>query len=169
MSRHRSAMACPVYIQQRTYLVTAGMAVECRYCSLIPGLDVKLSTTFLAGPTVLSAVGACPPHDGVRRRWWINVESAVALSSARPEGATPLASPYSAPPRSPSDCNCCTSSLADSEYLALFDGLSDATAVPDARYQARDREQEQLTSHLPARPVTRRYRSYFYETLATCT
>jgi hypothetical protein len=33
--------------------------------------------------TVLSAVGACPPHDGVRRRWWINVESAVALSSAR--------------------------------------------------------------------------------------
>ena len=33
----------------------------------------------LAGPPVLSAVGACPPHDGVRRRWWINVESAVAL------------------------------------------------------------------------------------------
>jgi hypothetical protein len=26
--------------------------------SLIPGLDVKLSTTFLARPTVLSAVGA---------------------------------------------------------------------------------------------------------------
>jgi hypothetical protein len=37
-----------------------------RYCSLIPGLGVKLSTTILAGPTVLSAVGACPPHDGVR-------------------------------------------------------------------------------------------------------
>src|SRR5262249_29424170 len=54
-----------------------------RSCSLIPGLDVKLSTTFLAGSTVLSAVGSCPPHDGVRRRWWINVESAVALSSAR--------------------------------------------------------------------------------------
>jgi hypothetical protein len=33
--------------------------------------------------TVLSAVGSCPPHDGVRRRWCINVESAVALSSAR--------------------------------------------------------------------------------------
>src|SRR6185437_11130554 len=32
-----------------------------------------------AGPTVLSAVGASPPHDGVRRRWWINVESAVSL------------------------------------------------------------------------------------------
>ena len=29
-----------------------------RYCSLIPGLGVKLSTTILAGPTVLSAVGA---------------------------------------------------------------------------------------------------------------
>jgi len=46
---------------------------KCRFCSLIPDLDVKLSTTFLAGSTVLSAVGACPPHDGVRRRWWINV------------------------------------------------------------------------------------------------
>jgi hypothetical protein len=55
----------------------------CRYCSLIPGLGVKLSTIILAGPTVLSAVGACPPHDGVRRRWWINVASGVALSGAR--------------------------------------------------------------------------------------
>ena len=50
----------------------------CRFCSLIPGFGVKLSTIILAGPTVLSAVGACPPHDGVRRRWWINVASAVA-------------------------------------------------------------------------------------------
>src|SRR5437016_5879652 len=50
-----------------------------RCCSLIPGLDVKLSTTFLAGPTVLSAVGACPLQDGVRRRWWINVASAVSM------------------------------------------------------------------------------------------
>jgi hypothetical protein len=33
----------------------------------------------LAGPTVLSAVGACPPHDGVRQRWWINVASAISL------------------------------------------------------------------------------------------
>src|SRR5690242_14522242 len=40
---------------------------------------VKLSAIILAGPTVLSAVGACPPHDGVRRRWWINVASAVSL------------------------------------------------------------------------------------------
>jgi hypothetical protein len=54
-----------------------------RFCSLIPDLGVKLSTIILAGPTVLSAVGACPPHDGVRRRWWINVASAVALSGAR--------------------------------------------------------------------------------------
>ena len=51
----------------------------CRYCSLIPGFGVKLSAIILAGPTVLSAVGACPPHDGVRRRWWINVASAVSL------------------------------------------------------------------------------------------
>src|SRR5580700_8434457 len=49
----------------------------------VPGLDVKLFTIILAGPTVLSAVGACPPHDGVRRRWRINVEIAVALSDAR--------------------------------------------------------------------------------------
>jgi hypothetical protein len=33
---------------------------------LIPGLGVKLSTIILAGPTVLSAVGVNPPHDGVR-------------------------------------------------------------------------------------------------------
>jgi len=50
-----------------------------RLCSLIPGFGVKLSAIVLAGPTVLSAVGACPPHDGVGRRWWINVASAVSL------------------------------------------------------------------------------------------
>src|SRR4030095_12857960 len=55
------------------------MLASGRLCSLIPGLGVKLSITFLAGPTVLSAVGACPPHDGVRQRWWINVASAVSL------------------------------------------------------------------------------------------
>src|SRR5256886_910615 len=54
-----------------------------RFCSLIPGFGVKLSAIILAGPTVLSAVGACPPHDGVRRRWWINVASAVSLMRAR--------------------------------------------------------------------------------------
>ncbi len=63
----------------------AGAAEIDRCCSLIPGLGVKLSTIILAGPTVLSAVGACPPHDGVRRRWRINVESAVALLDARKE------------------------------------------------------------------------------------
>jgi hypothetical protein len=63
----------------RTPRRTTGAAETGRFCSLIPGLGVKLSTIILAGPTVLSAVGACPPHDGVRRRWWINVESAVAL------------------------------------------------------------------------------------------
>src|SRR5262249_2449476 len=52
---------------------------KCRYCSLIPGFGVKLSAIVLAGPTVLSAVGACPPHDGVRRRWWITVASAASL------------------------------------------------------------------------------------------
>jgi hypothetical protein len=50
-----------------------------RLCSLIPGFGVKLSAVILAGPTVLSAVAACPPHDGVRRRWWINVASAVSM------------------------------------------------------------------------------------------
>jgi hypothetical protein len=42
------------------------MSEKCRFCSLIPGLAVKLSTIILAGPTVLSAVGVNPPHDGVR-------------------------------------------------------------------------------------------------------
>ena len=37
----------------------------------------------LAGPTVLSAVGVNPPHDGVRRRWRFNVAIAVALLDAR--------------------------------------------------------------------------------------
>jgi hypothetical protein len=37
------------------------------------GRGVKLSVNILAGSIVLSAVGASPPHDGVRRRWWINV------------------------------------------------------------------------------------------------
>jgi hypothetical protein len=40
--------------------------------------EVKLSLIVLARPTVLSAVGTCHPHSGVRRRWWINVASAVS-------------------------------------------------------------------------------------------
>jgi hypothetical protein len=50
-------------------LTTAGVRATSatgRFCSLIPGLVVKLSNDILAGPTVLSAVGADPPHDGVR-------------------------------------------------------------------------------------------------------
>ena len=62
-------------------LVASGATInaKCQFCSLIPDFSVKLSAIILAGPTVLSAVGACPPHDGVRRRWWINVASAVSL------------------------------------------------------------------------------------------
>jgi hypothetical protein len=33
--------------------------------SLLPGLGVKLSAIILAGPTVLSAAGVSPPHNGV--------------------------------------------------------------------------------------------------------
>src|SRR5262245_969879 len=69
----------PFYLQLRTLVGAVGTAASCRLCSLIPGFAVKLSAIILAGPTVLSAVGACPPHDGVRRRWWINVASAVSL------------------------------------------------------------------------------------------
>ena len=54
------------------------MFAPCRFCSLIPGLGVKLSMVILAGPTVLTAVGACPPHDGVRRRWRINVAPSIS-------------------------------------------------------------------------------------------
>jgi cold shock protein len=35
-------------------------------CSLIPGLDSSSPVNILAGSRVLSAVGACPLHDGVR-------------------------------------------------------------------------------------------------------
>jgi hypothetical protein len=42
------------------------------------GFRCQALREILAGPTVLSAVRACPPHDGVRRRWWINVASAVS-------------------------------------------------------------------------------------------
>ena len=48
------------------------------------GCDVRFVPILFSnsGP-VLSAVGTCPPHDGVRRRWWINVASAVSSSRAR--------------------------------------------------------------------------------------
>jgi hypothetical protein len=69
---------CQLYPQHRKCGAFCDTSEKCRLCSLIPGLGVKLSANILAGPTVLSAVGTCPPHDGVRRRWWINVASAVS-------------------------------------------------------------------------------------------
>jgi hypothetical protein len=62
----RFTSPCPVYLRKQTSIGRVGMSALCRYCSLIPGLAVKLSTIILAGPTVLSAVGVNPPHDGVR-------------------------------------------------------------------------------------------------------
>jgi hypothetical protein len=91
-SAHKSSH-CPLCPPREQIFKRTSCAASCRYCSLIPGFGslipgfgflipgfgVKLSAIILAGPTVLSAVGACPPHDGVRRRWWINVASAVSL------------------------------------------------------------------------------------------
>jgi hypothetical protein len=66
-SRNILAVAIRDAIERRTDIMERGESfVPDRFCSLIPGLGVKLSTIILAGPTVLSAVGACPPHDGVR-------------------------------------------------------------------------------------------------------
>jgi hypothetical protein len=45
----------------------------------LEGATRAVKETANTSSTVLSAVGACPPHDGVRRRWWINVASAVSL------------------------------------------------------------------------------------------
>jgi hypothetical protein len=95
-------MSCRGAVKTRRPLYT-------RLCSLIPGLGVKLSTIILAGPTVLSAVGACPPHDGVRRRWRINVASAVVLSDARKKSddlttaTVPAGTTFPAVPREPCD------------------------------------------------------------------
>jgi hypothetical protein len=90
-------------------LFTKGLGKVKASRAVVPGLGVKLSTTILAGPTVLSAVGACPPHDGVRCRWRINVESAVALSSARQASSdlttaiVPAGTSFPAVPREPCD------------------------------------------------------------------
>jgi hypothetical protein len=51
---------------QRAWFGNEATSAFDRFCSLIPGLGVKLSMIILAGPTVLSAVGVSPPHDGVR-------------------------------------------------------------------------------------------------------
>ncbi len=77
-----SAGPCRCWVMNCRAVLWLARRLCLRLCSLIPGLGVKLSTIILAGPTVLSAVGACPPHDGVRRRWRINVASAVVLSDA---------------------------------------------------------------------------------------
>jgi hypothetical protein len=75
---HMVATPCPLRSDRVRICAARFNNVQCRLCSLIPGFGVKLSAVILAGPTVLSAVGACPPH-GVRRRWWINVASAASL------------------------------------------------------------------------------------------
>jgi len=53
------------------------MAAIGRYCSLIPGLGVKLSVLVPHQAHHSLRGRARPAHDGVRRRWWINVASAV--------------------------------------------------------------------------------------------
>ena len=59
---NRNPLATLRAIEKRAVSAAKGI----RFCSLIPGLGVKLSNDILAGPTVLSAVGVGPPHDGVR-------------------------------------------------------------------------------------------------------
>jgi hypothetical protein len=63
----RSAtMIVVTFVNEQTLICVADGSLSARLCSLIPGFGVKLSAIILTGPTVLSAVGACPPHDGVR-------------------------------------------------------------------------------------------------------
>jgi hypothetical protein len=69
---------------------SAGIRQSCRLCSLIPGLGVKLSAIILAGPTVLSAVRASPPHDGVKRRWWITALALIRQNFNAAETGTPV-------------------------------------------------------------------------------
>jgi hypothetical protein len=49
------------HVREQCYIhraeAVAGTGNDDRYCSLIPGLGVKLSATILAGSMVLSAVG----------------------------------------------------------------------------------------------------------------
>ena len=102
----------PLRPELPTYRCVALSDVQGRFCSLIPGLGVKLFTVILAGPTVLSAVGACAPHDGVRRRWRINVEIAVALLDARKKSddlttaTVPAGTTFPAVSREPCDLLC---------------------------------------------------------------
>ena len=104
--------ALPQRVNPVTFAMSASGPLHPRMCSLIPGLAVKLFTVILAGPTVLSAVGACPPHDGVRRRWRINVEIAVALLDARKKSddlttaTVPAGTTFPAVSREPCDLLC---------------------------------------------------------------
>jgi len=62
-----------------------------RFCSLIPGFGVKLPAIILAEPTVLSAVGACAPHDA--RVVGISLHAArwrLLSSAGRPESEAPI-------------------------------------------------------------------------------
>jgi len=55
-----------IVAMNRNPLQGVAMSVCGRFCFSNSGMGVKLSFNILAGPTVPSAVGACPPHDGVR-------------------------------------------------------------------------------------------------------
>jgi len=71
------------------------MSLVGRCCSLIPGLDVKLSKLVLAGPTVLSVVGACLRmmsyiRDGSHRAMIGNaIKITSRIKSAAIKGKTP--------------------------------------------------------------------------------
>ena len=62
----RSPMTSGLPPNERTFSECSGTSQKCRYCSLIPGLGVKLSNDHPCRATVLSAVGVDPPHEGVR-------------------------------------------------------------------------------------------------------
>jgi hypothetical protein len=64
------------------------MWAKCRYCSLIPGLGVKALRAHPCRAHCSLRGRVNPPHDGVRRRWWINVASAVSLGRELPKYRT---------------------------------------------------------------------------------
>src|SRR6266446_2604302 len=64
--RASRANQCPVSGVKQPCRKNLETAEFDRACSLIPGLDSSSPVNILAGSRVLSAVGACPLHDGVR-------------------------------------------------------------------------------------------------------